>query len=397
MKICFVSYYCNSGFKSFLNNYVNFLSSNNVEVSVIYLGQESASNPNIKKETFVDINSKKHCLNFKQWFFVNSFFCRKIFKLASLLIPIKLASKKLEYKILKHQCYIAKQVIKSGVHLDLKEYDVVISSEELMCNYFLANNIKAKRKIAFIHPDYKLAHFNTRIDKYFLKDVDLICAVSKSGANSIKEKFKCFANKVVGVPNYINVSEIIKKSSIFLEGDNFDNKVVNLITVCRLDNSSKALDRLLLIASNLKKESPNFIWRIVGEGYYRSEMEKNIKDNNLEKHVILLGHKDNPFPYIKASDLFVLQSYYEGYPISACEALICNTPILLTNFPSAYEIILDEFDGAIVNNNYDDIYKKISYLVSNKALLDSYKKELAKSDKSRFLTGEAFLKIIKMS
>ena len=397
MKVCFVSYYCNSGFKSFLNNYINFLTSNKHEVSVIYLGEESTGNPNLINETFIDVNSKKHHLSFKDWCFVNSFPCRKFYKLASLLIPVKLSAKKLEYKILKHQCFIAKQVIKSGVKLDLSGFDVVISAEELMCNYFLANNVTAKRKIAFIHPDYKLAHFNAKIDKHFLKNVDLICSVSKSGANSIKEKLKGFDNKVMGVPNYINVDEIIKKSSASLEGEAFDKKLVNLVTVCRLDNSSKALDRLLAVASSLKKENPNFIWRIVGEGYYREDMEKIIKDNNLENHVILLGHKDNPFPYIKASDLFVLQSYYEGYPISACEALICDTPILLTNFPSAYEIISNEFDGVIVENNYDAIYEKIKTLVSNKALLESYKKELSKSDKKRFLNGNAFLEVLKMS
>lgn len=394
MKICFISYYCNGGFKSFLNNYVNLLSSLKYEVSVIYLGDSSLNNSNIKEEIYIDLNSKKHHLGFKEFVFISSFVFKRFFKLVGYALTTNKKEKRLEYKIIKSQCIIAKKVIKSGVKLDLGEYDCVIACEELMCNYFLANNTSAKRKIAFIHPDYKLAHFNTRIDKYFLRNVDLVCAVSNSGADSIKSRLKGFESKIVGVPNYINVDEIIKKSKESIKDVTFDESVVNLVTVCRLDNSSKALDRLLSIALKLKQDNSKFVWRIIGDGEYKDYMAQFIKDNHLENEVILLGHKDNPFPYVKASDLFVLQSYYEGYPISACESLICATPVLLTNFPSAYEIVSNENDGVVVNNDFDSIYIKIKDLIQNKESLANKKKALERLDKNRFINTDVFLNIL---
>lgn len=394
MKICFISNYCNGGFKSFLNNYVNFLTSLKHEVSVIYLGDSYLNNSNVKNEIKIDLNSKKHHLNIKEFCFTSSFIFKRFFKLAQYALSKNKKDKRLEYKILKSQCIVAKKVLKSGVKLDLNEYDCVISAEELMCNYFLANNTIAKRKIAFIHPDYKLAHFNAKIDKYFLKNVDLICAVSNSGADSIKSKLKEFKDKIIGVPNYINVNEIINKLEVTYDDASFDKSVINLVTVCRLDNSSKALDRLLDLSIKLKNDNYKFVWRIIGDGEYKENMIQFIKDNHLEKEVILLGQKDNPFPYVKESDLFVLQSYYEGYPISACEALICETPVLLTNFPSAYEIISNKEYGEIVENNFDSIYLKLKELFNNKDILISKKKALHQIDKNNFLNAQAFLNIL---
>ena len=51
-------------------------------------------------------------------------------------------------------------------------------------------------------------------------------------------------------------------------------------------------------------------------------------------------------------------------------------PIVTTNFIGAYEQIEDEINGFIVNQNEDDIYRKIKFIIDNKAISDKFIKNL---------------------
>ena len=53
------------------------------------------------------------------------------------------------------------------------------------------------------------------------------------------------------------------------------------------------------------------------------------------------GFIDNPYPWFKVADLFVLSSDYEGFGLVLAEALICGVPILSTNCEHGPSEILD--------------------------------------------------------
>ena len=202
-----------------------------------------------------------------------------------------------------------------------------------------------------------------------------------------------FKNKIKGVRNPVDVYSILSKSNDIVSIQ-FDRKVFNIITVCRLDNTSKALDRLILIVKKLKEDGLDFIWRIVGDGPYREEMERQINEYNIGDKVLLMGHNDNPIPYVKQSSLFVLQSYYEGYPLSVCESLIVNTPALITNFPSCHELIENGVTGIIVNNDFSSIYKALVSIMKDKDRLSQIRLNLSKIDKNYYERIDSLLSII---
>ena len=68
----------------------------------------------------------------------------------------------------------------------------------------------------------------------------------------------------------------------------------------------------------------------------------------MEDKVILLGKRSNPYPYIKACDLYVQPSRYEGKAVTVREAQILCKPVVVTNYPTAKSQILDGRDGIIV-------------------------------------------------
>ena len=99
------------------------------------------------------------------------------------------------------------------------------------------------------------------------------------------------------------------------------------------------------------KNSNTVKWYIVGPDVGNQEEYKSLK-NNIEKYevqsqVILLGEMSNPYPYIANADILACTSVSEACPYVINEAKILGTPIVSTNFGSAYEFIEDDKDGII--------------------------------------------------
>ena len=387
MRVCLVSNGPTGGFKSFLENVAQLLLKNNCEVSIVFLGNIKVDIPGTDTIYF---DLYKHQNGRKRLIQVHSL----IEKIVHRLNPKRtLREAKLKHTLFQYQLRSAYAVESCTEVIDLSNYDCVISTEEVLCNYFTAKKVKAKKKIGYIHPDYLMAHFNRKIDTHYLGDLDYICTVSKAGARSLCKGIPSLKEKIVGIPNPLNVEAIIEKS--MQEPDIlFQKHLLNIVTVCRLDNSSKALDRLLELVKLLKAAGDHFIWRIVGEGSYRAQMDTFIEENQLHDSVILVGFKENPLPLVKQSDLFVLQSYYEGYPMSVCESLIVGTPVLITDYPSAPEQIENGVDGYIVKNHTDSIFHQLHYIINNPEELKVLRKNLNRKDVQRFNTIGELLNII---
>lgn len=77
---------------------------------------------------------------------------------------------------------------------------------------------------------------------------------------------------------------------------------------------------LIDVFVEILKVRSDAILMLIGEGELRGEIEKKISDNNLEKHVILIGSVENVNDYFQAMDVFVFPSHYEGLGIVLIEA-----------------------------------------------------------------------------
>ncbi len=98
---------------------------------------------------------------------------------------------------------------------------------------------------------------------------------------------------------------------------------------------------------------------ILGEGSLRSELERLTRDFGLEADVLLPGYVSNPLAVIKACDLFVLTSRWEGFPGVLIEALACGLPIVSTNCKAGPDEILDDgaFGELVPVANSEELFK----------------------------------------
>ena len=90
----------------------------------------------------------------------------------------------------------------------------------------------------------------------------------------------------------------------------------------------------------------------------------------MENHVILLGKKSNPYPYIKACDVYVQPSRYEGKCVSVIEAQSLHKPVIITNYPTAKSQLKDGVDGIIVPMDNKGCADGIGQVLKNHELME---------------------------
>lgn len=268
-------------------------------------------------------------------------------------------------------------------------YDIAISSAEFFCNTYVAYNTNALKKIGWIHPDYEALNVDVEFDKKILNQLDKIITVSNDCENSLIKVIPEYQKKVHTIENILNIQGIINKSKEIIIDFDEDFDGLNIVTVCRLDNSSKRIDRAIKACQYLVDHKINFKWYLIGDGNDKEKIEKMVKDLNLADHFLILGSKINPYPYIKKADLFVLTSQYEGRPIVIDESLILNCPVIVTNYKSAKKQVKEEF-GRVIPNNDTTIGKELLEVLKNTKQLNTWRKNLLNKKHSN---EEAFQKL----
>ncbi|WP_447411262.1 glycosyltransferase [Clostridium perfringens] len=244
-----------------------------------------------------------------------------------------------------------------------KEYDVAISY--LWPHYFIADKVKASKKIAWIHTDYSTIETNVNMDLKMWNKFDYIIAVSEECKNAFLKKYPFLHNKIKVMEN-ITSPEFIKNMSQEKVADNIakDNSF-KVVSVARL-SYAKGIDNAVRALKILHDRGfKNIKWYVIGYGGDEDLIRELIKENNLENKFILLGKRINPYPYIKESDIYVQPSRYEGKAVTVAEARILRKPTLITNYPTAKSQLTENIDGIICDLSIEGIANGIEKLYKN--------------------------------
>jgi glycosyltransferase involved in cell wall biosynthesis len=96
------------------------------------------------------------------------------------------------------------------------------------------------------------------------------------------------------------------------------------------------------------QEVPDARFVILGEGDLREQLERQVRDHHLEKHVLLPGFRTDVLGCLKGFDVFVLSSVTEGLGTSLLDAMACGKPIVGTTAGGIPEVIEDGVNGRLV-------------------------------------------------
>ncbi len=255
-----------------------------------------------------------------------------------------------------------------------KNYDVAIGYLENNPVYFCIDKVTAKKKLGFIHNDYEKLGMNHKFDTKYFKKLDNIVTVSNECAFVLKKVFPNYKEKVEVMHNIVSPKAINKLS---LDSQVIKNGGIKLVSIGRL-HDQKGFDMAIEACENLVKYGFDFKWYVIGEGEERGRLEKVIENKNLEERFILLGLKENPYPYIRNADIYIQPSRFEGKSIAIDEAKILKKPIVVTNFSTVKDQIQDNENGIIVEMNAKSIAKGIKKLIDDEKLREKLITNLSK-------------------
>lgn len=227
-----------------------------------------------------------------------------------------------------------------------KKYDAVIAWGEGVPTVF-ASHINHGNKIAWIHCDYTQYASGPYEKPYYDMFKSIVC-VSKYTRQTFLSYFPEMENKVYAIYNILDVDEIRRKAEEPMDVE-YDKSVFNIVSVGRVA-PVKRFSAIPSIAKKLVDAGCKFKWYIVGPYSEGDEYRKIVEDTKafgLEDKVIMLGGKENPYPYIANADLYVCTSLSESWSYTVNEAKVLGVPSVSTDFGAIYESIEDGVDGRI--------------------------------------------------
>ncbi|MEL0638044.1 glycosyltransferase [Marinomonas sp. TI.3.20] len=215
------------------------------------------------------------------------------------------------------------------------------------------------------------AHFGNRSKKMFswlFSNRKMVC-VSEEVKKSLIDLVECHAIscesiEVISNPN--NYDKILENASVQDDKADYHTKPY-ILGLGRLVSGKNF--PLLIDAYQYAREHFDIKQdlAIVGEGRERASLEKKIKQMGLEHCVFLKGQQNNPFPWYKKADLFVLSSKSEGLGMVIIESLACGTPVVATNCPGGVrDIMQGKLSRYLAEQNPKSLAEKIALALEEK-------------------------------
>ncbi|MCI8441529.1 MAG: glycosyltransferase [Provencibacterium sp.] len=256
------------------------------------------------------------------------------------------------------------RVVAQGAEYFDTEYDLAVAAIEGGSAYYVADYVKARRKIAFIHIDYKNAGYTKGMDQDCFSAFDAIFAVSEETRSSFLGIYPEHAEKTRVFDNILNREKILRRAQ---ETDAFrdDFEGIRLLTVGRLV-WQKAYDVAAEVMKLLQQRGCAVRWYILGEGEERGNLEKQIKGLGLEKDFLLLGHADNPYPYYLQTDIYVHMTRFEGKSIAVQEAMILGCAVIVSDCNGNREQVENGQTGLLCPLDPEKIAESIEALCEDK-------------------------------
>ena len=276
--------------------------------------------------------------------------------------------------------YSHKYTLPAMPMISQKTYGLAISF--LTPHYFVRERVKAKKYAAWIHTDYTALWFDRAAELAMWRGYDAICGVSAETSAGFCAAFPELAARVRTIENILPQALIARQAqepaedwpppdlslrgaqsapwqSLGTQPEAVEDgsarrcapqkgrdglRLLSVGRFCRAKNFDNVPD----ICRRILADGLNITWYLIGYGGDEALIRQRIAEAGMEQHVILLGKKSNPYPYLRACDLYVQPSRYEGKAVTVREAQLLCKPVVITNYATSASQLDDGVDGVIV-------------------------------------------------
>ena len=271
------------------------------------------------------------------------------------------------------------------------QYDLAISF--LTPHYFVTEKVNAKCKMAWIHTDYSVVQVDTQSELKMWEEYDYIVSISDDVTRSFLKTFPALKDKIIVIENILP-NALTEKQAKENVSEVFESDYINLLSIGRFTNA-KNFDNVPEICKHIIEKSIKVKWYLIGYGGEEALIRKKITEAEMQDYVIILGKKENPYPYIRMCDIYVQPSRYEGKCVAVREAQLLGKPVIITNYVTSGSQLEDGVDGIIVPMDNEGCADHIAEVIKNDELREVLKNNMATRDYTNSKEIEKIYHIIK--
>jgi len=258
-----------------------------------------------------------------------------------------------------------------------KQYDIEFAAIHGFMDEVLNSPLKSSKKLMWIHNDLTQVSGYTpeKMRRFF--NYDKVMVIS----DKIQDTFLSLAgnedekHKIVRIYNPLDTEEILTKAEKPVINYEFDSSVPTFISVGTVF-PQKGFDRLLRVHKRLLNEGLPHKVLIVGDGYDFENVKKLKSELGIDETATMLGFTDNPYPYFKKADFYVLSSRYEGFPTVLFEAITLKKNIIATDVSGVSEMLENGKLGLVTENSEDGIYNGMKQALTKPESFYGYQDQL---------------------
>lgn len=253
-----------------------------------------------------------------------------------------------------------------------ESFDLIVDYNGQQDLYYMVDKLKGKQKITFFHSDYRKWRYYEKADWKYFGQVDGIYTISEECVSALKEVFPEYTDKFHLMENISSPSLINKLADELIEPALIKQQHDFIIASLGYVSIGKGSELAIQVAKKLKEVGISFEWWFIGGVTNDWDYQGFVKKNGLEDNVKFLGVKANPYPYLKRADLYVHLSKFEGKSIALDEVKVLCKPIVVTNFSTVHDQFEDRVNASICEMTVEDATDKITELIHNTSLRQSY-------------------------
>ena len=273
------------------------------------------------------------------------------------------------------------------------KYDLAISFNDP--HYIVGKKVCAKTKMAWFHTDASRIKFCKRIEKDMWGLSDYVVNVSEDCKREFDKQHGYLKNQSIVIENILSKSFVEKQSRLKnVETEMPIDGTIKLLSIGRF-TSAKKFDEIPEICRRIRDKGINIKWYLIGYGGEEALIRRKIIEENVEDFVIILGKKDNPYPYIKACDIYLQPSRWEGKSVAVREAQLLNKPVIITNYQTAEKQLKAGCDGVIVPMDIAGSVSGIIDVIQNQELQQTLIENTKKNDYTNATEIEKIYRVMK--
>ena len=267
-----------------------------------------------------------------------------------------------------------------------KKYDWAFAVGEWCSPEFVADEVTADHKAAWMHNDLSLAeYFDPDLYFEYADRFDKFIFVSENSLKETLREYPFLKDKSYVIYNINDVDKIRNYSSEPVSDYTFSQNMPTLITCANFRQQKNHL-RQVEVMAELFRRGVKFNWVNIG-ALTDSNIVESVRQKTLslglQDNFFILGPKDNPYKYISRADAVAVLSDYESWSMVITEAKILGVPVISTRTSGALEQIEHKKNGILTDFRVDDIADKIEEFLTSKSLRDSIRKELNGFDNTK--------------